>query len=262
MDFGDEFKGKRVVVTGALGIFGGWIAAAYTKAGASLCLTDRDEATLQRMLAEMGAEGSFATACDLTSADDIGRLLARIADEWGAADILINNAGIYPSGFLLDIGAEDWDRIMDVNLRAPFLLTRGIALQMIAKGVKGAVVNISSGAARKMRRTVVPYCVSKSALDRLTKGFAIELAEFGIRVNALEPGFAAGSVVSPLSEEHVQRAIGGIPLGRASSAEDIGPAVMYLTSAAAGFVTGTTLSVDGGNSAGTLDVFQDKKSPL
>ena len=262
MDFGDEFRGKRVVVTGALGIFGGWIASAYAKAGAALCLTDQDGAALQRQLEAIGTEGSFAAPCDLTSAEDIDRLLGRIAEEWGSADILVNNAGIYPSGFLLDIGADDWDRIMDVNVRAPFLLTRGIAMQMIAKGVKGSVVNISSGAARKMRRTVVPYCVSKTALDRLTKGFAVELAEFGIRVNALEPGFAAGSTVSPLSQEHTRRAIGGIPLGRASRAEDIGPAVMYLTSKAASFVTGATLSVDGGNAAGTLDVFQDKKSPL
>lgn len=262
MDFGSEFHGKRVVVTGALGLFGGGIAAAFAKAGAALCLTDRDDAALQAMLAGMDAPGSFTAACDLTSADDIERLLARIGAQWGSADILINNAGIYPSGFLLDIGAQDWDRIMDVNVRAPFLLTRGIARQMIAAGVKGSVVNISSGAARKMRRTVVPYCLSKTALDRLTKGFALELAEFGIRVNALEPGFAAGSAVSPLSEEHVRRAVAGIPLGRASRMEDVAPAVMYLTSAAASFVTGATLSVDGGNSAGTLDVFQDKKNPL
>ena len=123
---------------------------------------------------------------------------------WGAADILVNNAGVYPSGFLLDIDVAEWDRIFDINLRAPFLLTRGLAKQMIAAQARGSIINISSGASRKMRRTVVPYCTSKTALDRLTKGFAIELAEFGIRVNAVEPGFVAGSTVSLLTDEHVE----------------------------------------------------------
>lgn len=262
MEFGNQFEGKGVVVTGALGLFGRGIAKAFAAVGAKVCVTDTDQSALETLAAELGTAGSFAKACDLTSADDMDGLIAAVADAWGAADILINNAGIYPSGFLLDIDTADWDRIMDVNLRAPFHLSRGFALQMIGAKKTGSIVNISSGASRKMRRTVVPYCVSKTALDRLTKGFAVELAEFGIRINALEPGFAAGSTVSALSDEHVTRAIRGIPLGRPTSMDDIGPAVLYLSSNEASFVTGTTLSVDGGNSAGTLDVFQDKKTPL
>ncbi|MBO0344340.1 SDR family oxidoreductase [Roseibium sp. CAU 1637] len=262
MEFGTQFQGKGVVVTGALGLFGRGIAKAFADVGAKICVTDRDEAALKTLVEEFGVEGSFAHVCDLTSAEDMDGLIAAVGEAWGAPDILINNAGIYPSGFLLDIDVDAWDQIMDVNLRAPFHLSRGFALQMIEAKKTGSFVNVSSGAARKMRRTVVPYCVSKTALDRLTKGFAIELAEFGIRVNALEPGFAAGSTVSSLSEEHVTRAIKGIPLGRATSMDDIGPATLYLSSQEASFVTGTTLSVDGGNSAGTLDVFQDKKAPL
>lgn len=262
MDFGPQFQGKGVVVTGALGLFGRGIAKAYAAVGAKVCVTDRGEAELQALVEELGTEGSFAQACDLTSTDDMDGLIAAVGEAWGAPDILINNAGIYPSGFLLDIDTSDFDRIMDVNLRAPFHLSRGFALQMIKAGKSGSFVNISSGAARKMRRTVVPYCVSKTALDRLTKGFAVELAEFGIRVNALEPGFSAGSSVSALTDEHVKRVVGAIPLGRATSMDDIGPAALYLTSQEASFITGTTLSVDGGNSAGTLDVFQDKKTPL
>ncbi len=133
---------------------------------------------------------------------------------------------------------------------------------MIAKETRGAIVNISSGAARKMRRTVVPYCTSKTALDRLTKGLALELAAFGIRVNALEPGFTAGSTVSPLSEDHVTRVRASIPLGRETEAEDIGAAILYLSSSASAYVTGATLAVDGGNSIGSLEVYQDKKQPL
>lgn len=263
MDFSQHLSGKGVVITGAAGIFGHWLAEGFVKAGARLCLTDRDTTSLEALLAEIGApEGSFAVAADVTRDEEINALCQRIAEAWGAPDVLVNNAGVYPSGFLLDIEPAEWDRIMGVNLRAPFVLTRAVAKLMIAAKRQGAIVNISSGASRKMRRTVVPYCVSKTALDRLTKGFAIELAEFGIRVNAVEPGFAPGSTASPLTEAHVSNVLAQIPLGRASRPEDASAAVMFLCSSAASYITGATLSVDGGNSIGSLAVFQDKKHPL
>lgn len=261
VNFENEFKGKRVVVTGASGIIGGWIAKGFAEAGAELCLTDRTQEGLAEAARRIGGNPLTITA-DLTDAKDIERFAADVASAWGAPDIVVNNAGIYPSGFLLDIGVEDWDRIMGVNLRAPFLISQLFAKQMIAKGVKGAVVNISSGAAGKMRRTVVPYCISKTGLDRLTKGLALELAEYGIRVNAVEPGFIEGSNVSVLPSEHVASMHGAIPLGRPSEAEDIASAVLYLASGAAAYVTGATLAVDGGNSIGSLAVFQAKKSAL
>lgn len=258
-----DFAGQGVVVTGALGIYGTWIADAFARAGAKLCLTDRDGSALERRLAQAGgAEGSFAFAADVTRDEEVAALAAAVAERWGAADVLVNNAGVYPSGFLLDIDAAEWDRIMDVNVRAPFLLTQAVAKGMIAAGRKGSVVNISSGAAHRMRRTVVPYCLSKTALDRLTKGYALELAQFGIRVNAVEPGFAAGSTSSPLTEEHVRQTTAGIPLGRASGPEDAAAAVMFLCSPAASYITGTSVAVDGGNSIGSLAVHQAKKEPL
>jgi 3-oxoacyl-[acyl-carrier protein] reductase len=261
VDFSGDFKGKRVIVTGSAGIFGGWIAKAFAKAGAQLLLTDADEARLAAAAAEIGGD-HLRYVADLTSDEDIQGLLAHVAEHWGAADVLVNNAGIYPSGFLLDITAKDWDKIFGINLRAPFLLSQGVALQMIGKGVKGSIVNISSGASRKMRRTVVPYCTSKTALDRLNKGLALELAEFGIRVNIVEPGFAPGSEVSSLTQEHVDSVATTIPLGRISNPDDAATAVLYLASDAASYVTGATLTVDGGNSIGSLAVFQTKKNPL
>ena len=182
--------------------------------------------------------------------------------EWGAPDVVVNNAAIYPSSFLLDMEVADWDQIMDINVRAPFVLMRGFSLQMINKGIRGNFVNISSGAARKMRRTAVTYCMSKTALDRMTKGFALELAEYGIRANCLEPGFATGSAVSNLNQEHIDKVLAAIPLGNEIDPEDVGQAALYLASPAAKNITGTSLSVDGGNSAGTMDVYQNKKSAL
>lgn len=258
-----DLKGRRAIVTGACGIIGGWIVETLRAAGCDLCLTDAREQELNALAAGLSLAGeSFAQAADLTDEVSIEGLLAAVASRWGAADILVNNAGIYPSGFLLDIATAEFDRIFSINLRAPFILTRGCALQMIGQKKPGSVINISSGASRKMRRTVVPYCTSKTALDRLTKGFAIELAEFGIRVNALEPGFAAGSVVSDLTDEHIANTVAAIPLGRPSSPADVGNALLYLASDASAYVTGATLTVDGGNSIGSLAVHQAKKNPL
>jgi 3-oxoacyl-[acyl-carrier protein] reductase len=262
MQFADEFSGRKVIVTGACGIIGGWIVEGFARAGARLCLTDRDQPKLDAMLARLGGEGHIAIAADLREAASMKALAERIETVWGAPDILINNAGIYPSAFLLDMAVDDWDAVFDVNLRAPFVLSQLFSRQMIASGEGGSIVNISSGASRKMRTTVVPYCTSKTALDRLTKGFALELAEYGIRVNAVEPGFMAGSDVSPLSEEHVNAAISSIPLGRPSSADDVTSAVLYLCSQAGAYVTGATLTVDGGNSIGVKAVYQAKKKAL
>ncbi|MEP2640947.1 MULTISPECIES: SDR family oxidoreductase [Roseobacteraceae] len=252
MDFGTEFHGKRVVVTGAAGIFGRALAQTFRDAGAEVCTTDHTTDALT----------GFAIAADLTRDDGLQHLLDTVADQWGAPDVVVNNAAIYPSSFLLDMQVADWDRIMDINLRAPFVLMRGFAQQMIAAKHGGSFINISSGAARKMRRTAVTYCMSKTALDRMTKGFALELAEYGIRVNCLEPGFAAGSAVSTLSREHIDRVMAAIPLNSETKSEDVGQAALFLASSAAKNITGTSLAVDGGNSAGTMDVYQDKKSAL
>lgn len=252
MDFGEDFKGKRVVITGAAGIMGRALVAHFANAGATVCATDT---------ATDGLPG-FAVAADLTTDAGLQHLLDAVKAEWGAPDVVVNNAAIYPSSFLLDLDVADWDRIMDVNVRAPFVLMRGFAMQMIEAGVRGNFVNISSGAARKMRRTAVTYCMSKTALDRMTKGFALELAEYGIRANCLEPGFASGSAVSSLSQEHIDRVMAAIPLGTETGADDVGQAALYLASSAAKNITGTSLAVDGGNSAGTMDVYQAKKAAL
>ena len=257
MNFGNEFHGKRIVITGAAGIMGRALVQAFRTAGAELCLTDQKTDNLS-----IEHENGFVVTADLTTDEGLQKLLDEVKERWGAPDVLINNAAIYPSSFLLDMSIADWDQIMSINVRAPFVLMRGFCLQMIEAGVPGNVINISSGASRKMRRTAVTYCMSKTALDRMTKGFALEVAESGIRVNALEPGFAAGSEVSALSQEHIDRVMAAIPLGSETAADDVGQSALFLASKAAKNITGTSLAVDGGNSAGTMDVFQNKKHPL
>lgn len=263
MNASHEINGLKIVVTGANGVIGQWIVRAFAEAGCRICATDIQPAndTAHRHEGRLGGD-SFAWQADLTRDESMQSLMDEVGRRWGSADVLVNNAGVYPSGFLLDIDADEFDRIFKINLRAPFVLTRGLCTQMIRQKVRGSVINISSGASRKMRRSVVPYCTSKTALDRLTKGFALELAEFGIRVNTLEPGFVPGSVVSELSPDHVQRTAAAIPLGRGASFDDLSGGLRYLASPASAYMTGATLTLDGGNSIGSMDVYQSKKHPL
>jgi 3-oxoacyl-[acyl-carrier protein] reductase len=250
-----EFADKTVVVTGASGVFGRWIAEAFWREGARVVLADMRVEPAEAIVTAngVGRDRALVQGVDLTREDSILALGDAVRARWGAPDILVNNAGVYPKGGLLDIPAAEWDRIMGVNLRAPFLVTRMFARDMIAAGKTGSVVMISSGAARQMRNGSVPYCTSKTAIERLAKGFALELAPHGIRVNVVEPGFAPGSVVSPLPDDYVTRMNARIPLGRSSGPEDAPGAILYLCSARAGFITGATLSVDGGNSIGTYE---------
>jgi len=248
----DEFKDKKVVLTGACGVFGRFIATAFARAGAKLCLLDMRGEALAELVAELGLKkGQYLThATELRETSSTDELVALVKREWGAPDILINNAGVYPSSLLLDTPVDEWDRIFDVNLRAPFILSTGFGALMKKQGVKGNIINISSGAARRVRPTTVAYCTSKAALNHFSKGLAIEFAPFGVRVNVVEPGFAPGSIVSELSEEHVARVSANIPLGRTSGPDDVANAIMFLCSSKGEYITGAILSVDGGNSIG------------
>ena len=258
-----EFTDKKVVLTGAAGVFGRWIAAHFAREGALLCLSDIRTEALEQTVAELGLDaGTLRHTTDLADQASLTDLVAMVRRDWGAPDIVINCAGIYRKfGTMIEMDVADWDLVFGVNLRAPFVLTRDFARLMIAAGRKGAIVNISSGAARRMNVGSVPYCTSKTALEQMSKGFALELAPFGIRVNVVEPGFAPGSVVSPLSEEYVERMLERIPMGRASGPDDAPAAIAFLCSERAGFVTGAVLSVDGGNSIGTFERGQVKVPP-
>lgn len=251
----ESFAGQRVVITGAAGIFGGWIADAFARAGATLCLSDIRGELLPAVVERIGADPSTTLlhTTDLTQSSSIADLAAFVASHWKAPDIVINNAGIYPrTGPLLDLADSEFDRIMSVNVRAPFLVTQAMARLMVAEGTQGAFINIGSGAARQMPTGSVTYCMSKTALERLSKGQALELAPYKIRVNVVEPGFAPGSDFSYLPPDYVTRMTARIPLGRNSEPRDTASAVLYLCSQAASYITGATLAVDGGNSIGTF----------
>jgi 3-oxoacyl-[acyl-carrier protein] reductase len=255
MNYEGEFKGRRVVVTGAAGIYGGWIAAAFAREGATLCLSDMRGDLLPGVIAKLGLDPAttLTHATQLESLESIRDLAALVEREWGAPDVVVNNAGVYPrTGVLINLEPAEYDRIMNVNVRAPFLVVQAMSRLMVARGVKGSAVNIGSGAARQMPTGSVTYCMSKTALERLSKGQALELAPHGIRVNVVEPGFAPGSDFSYLPPDYVERMTARIPLGRNSQPGDAAGMVMYLSSNAASYITGAVISCDGGNSIGTF----------
>ena len=254
MDHAGAFRNKRVVITGAAGIYGGWIAAAFAREGARLCLSDMRREMLDGVVERLGLDRATTLlhGTDLTDSSSIRELALLIAAEWGAPDIVVNNAGVYPrTGVLIDLEDAEFDRIMAVNVRAPFIVTKHLARLMVTQSVAGAFVNIGSGAARQMPTGSVTYCMSKTALERLSKGQALELAPHGIRVNVVEPGFAPGSDFSYLPPDYVERMTARIPLGRNSRPEDAAGMVLYLCSPAASYITGAVVAVDGGNSIGT-----------
>jgi len=246
-DYGREFAGRRVLITGAAGLIGRWTAEAFHAQGAELLLSDRRLEPLAELAASLGAHTAVA---DLSTGDGVAALIAALDERWPTADILVNNAGLYPRTPLATTDRATVERILDVNVIAPYQLAQHVIATMTATGVRGCVVNIGSGAARRTTRTGGVYAASKAALEMLTRALALEAGEAGIRVVAVGPGFAPGSEVSALPDDHVAKMRASIPLGRTSGPGDAPAAILWLCSGAASFVTGTTLDVDGGRTAG------------
>ena len=246
--------GKRVLITGATGIFGQRIAKAFAGEGALLFLTD----TNANMLHDMATEKEFEQvethllAANFEETTEVMGLCQEVTKVWPSIDVVINNAGVYPSQLLSAMSMQDFDRVMNINVRAPFLITKEMGLWMQKTKTQGSIVNISSGAAVRGKVGHAHYSTSKAALDMLTRSFALEFAPFNIRVNGVAPGFAPGSSVSHLSPRYVDFMTQNIPLGRVSGPQDAAATILFLASDLASYVTGTTFVVDGGRSAGTF----------
>jgi NAD(P)-dependent dehydrogenase (short-subunit alcohol dehydrogenase family) len=240
-----RLDGMQALVTGAGGGIGQGAALALADAGASLVLVGRTQATLEATRVMIADRGGAATTlvCDVT---DAGEVKAKI-EMLPRIDVLVNNAGTnIPEGFLA-VSEEHLDRILDLNVKGAFLVAQAAARRMVASG-GGSIINMSSqmGHVGSPRRSV--YCMSKHALEGLTKALAVELAPQNIRVNSVAPTFAETPMTRPFFEDRGFRdaVLSQIPIGRLAKVEDIMGAIVFLASPAAAMITGTSLLVDGG----------------
>ena len=240
-------KRPVAVVTGAARSLGRAISETLHGQGYAVALCDIDDKEAAKVAASLDRTGATAKAykLDVSNAADVTAVMDAVAGELGVPTALINNAGIYPDHALLDMPEAAWDRVLDVNLKGPFLCSQAFARKRVAAGGGGVIVNLASTAGFSARVGAAHYSASKAGVVMLTKSMAQELGPHGIRVNAVAPGFieVRDDQVSP---DYKQQMISLIPLGRAGKAPNIANTVAFLVSDAAGFITGECVVVDGG----------------
>ncbi|AII03423.1 MULTISPECIES: SDR family NAD(P)-dependent oxidoreductase [Rhodococcus] len=240
-----DLKGKTALVTGAGRGLGKAIADGLAEAGAVVYGTTRSRETAESVSARYGTP---AVALEMTDTASIRRGVAELLDASGGIDLLVNNAGINIPKPAIEITDEDWDSVLDTNLRGSFFLTTEFATSWLASSTPAAVVNIASQAGLVAIEERAAYGTSKAALIHLTKVLALEWASSGIRVNAVAPTFVRTDLTeSTLSRpDWAAELQSRIPMGRFGEPEDIVGAVIFLLSDAASLVTGHTIAIDGG----------------
>jgi 2-hydroxycyclohexanecarboxyl-CoA dehydrogenase len=243
-----SLEGKVAVVTGAASGIGRAIALQLANDGAAVAVWDLNGAGAEETVAMITTEGGKAMACvgDAASEEGIAASAASTREQLGAVTILVNNAGITDFRPFMDISADSLDRMLAINVKGPFLCSQAFIPDMLAAGW-GRVVNISSSSAQTGSPMMAHYSASKGAVVALTKTLAREYASKGITVNNIPPGFVDTPMLraSPVDVDS-EAASAASPMGRPGKPEDIAAACSYLVSEAAGYVTGHTLSVNGG----------------
>jgi len=241
-----RLKGKVAAVTGAGRGIGRAIALTLAREGAAVVVSDVDLETARQTAEEIRAGGGQAIAVkvDVTSRQDAAALTDKAIQSFGKLDILVNNAGMYPSAPIVEITEEEWDLVMAVNLKGVFLCSQAAVKQMMAQR-QGVIVNIASVDGKTRTTGNAHYAAAKAGVISLTRTLACEMAPYGIRVNAVAPGWIGTETLLKKSDRW-QQAMKEIPVGRLGRPEDVAEAVLFLVSDAAGYITGEVLDVNGG----------------
>ncbi|BBO75944.1 2-deoxy-D-gluconate 3-dehydrogenase [Desulfosarcina widdelii] len=244
-------ENRIAMVTGASRGLGRAMAIGMAGAGAHIVAIGRDNQSLAETAKEISAAGGTSTVfqadlCDDTAVKDMVQATIKML---GRIDILVNNAGIAPMERTTEISKAEWDRVIDINLNAVFLLSRTVGRQMIEKKT-GNIINIASVYGKMASNRSLHYCASKAAIIQMTKALALEWAPFNIRVNCIAPGFFQTDMTAEQqsNEKHYNFLMEKIPLRRFGKPEEIVGSVLFLSSAASQYVTGSTLFIDGGYS--------------
>ena len=245
----NSLEGQVALVTGASRGIGAVIARRLAQDGAKVAVNYQSSEEAARQVAQsiidLGGE-ALVMAGDVSREDSAEGIVKQVLEQWGRIDILVNNAGITRDRLLLRMTAEDWDRVIEVNLRGAFLCTRYVMPHLIRRR-QGRVINISSVVGLGGNPGQANYAASKAGLIGFTKAVAREVASRNITVNALAPGFIdTGGMVDQMTEEARKQVLGRIPMGRFGSADDVAEAVVFLCGPGAGYITGQVLTIDGG----------------
>ncbi|MDE2385902.1 MAG: 3-oxoacyl-[acyl-carrier-protein] reductase [Alphaproteobacteria bacterium] len=239
-----SLTGKTALITGASGGIGAAVAKALHAAGARIAISGTRVQALEELKAQIGAD-VVVLPCNLSSAEDVEKLVPAAEAALGGLDILVNNAGITKDGLAMRMKDEDWQAVIDVNLTANFRLSRA-AMKLMMKKRWGRIVNITSVVGVTGNPGQANYVASKAGLIGLTKSLAQELASRNVTVNCVAPGFIATPMTDALNDKQKEAILGRIPAGRMGGPADIAAACAYLASEEAGYVTGQTLHVNGG----------------
>jgi NAD(P)-dependent dehydrogenase (short-subunit alcohol dehydrogenase family) len=254
-----SLQGKSAIITGAASGIGRATALLLAREGACVLLADLNESggiEVQREISSAGGRAHFEPA-DVTQAADCQHVVQRTVELFGAINVLFNNAGIIRRASIVDLGEEDWNRVMDVNVKSIFLMSR-CTIPVMARAGGGSIINTASGWGLTGGPKAAVYCASKGAVVLLTKAMAIDHGPENIRVNCICPGDTDTAMLRDEARqlgENSDRFLADAarrPLGRLGKPEEIAQAALYLASDASSFVTGTALVVDGGGLAGSV----------
>ena len=239
-----DLTGKKALITGASGGIGSSIARAFHGAGAQVALTGTRDKPLEELAAELGYNAHILL-CNLSDMSAVEALPKRASKVLGGVDILVNNAGVTQDNLLLRMSDKQWHSVLDINLTATMKLCKGVLRDMM-KARWGRVINITSIVGMTGNPGQANYAASKAGIVGMSKSLAYEVASRRITVNSIAPGFITSAMIQELNEEQKSKIMQQIPLGRIGEPQEIAAAALFLASPEAGYVTGTTLHVNGG----------------